>query len=202
VSKGNICNLINNSVETFDENQIVNSPIGLELLKAAKEEKKPKVKSTNKNLVSNKSAIISEEYDMRLKDLKKAEIEKDLCWFDYESFNSLNSNFREFFVQALNPTFWNGLFFRYSHLTTVENEIWSKLGYEFSVFELREYNGNYKLVILGNYGTSNYDFAGIQSLRNSQNNFNEKWIRAIGNTPQGVMIKNNPNRKETVNATK
>jgi len=189
-SSSPISSMIDKSAEVFDENLVSKSSFGQALLQAAK---KSKQKET---VIENKNAVISPELDPRMRELKKAELEKDLCWLDYGSFNSLSTLFKEVFVQTVDPVFWGGLFFRYSHLLAVENEVWSKLDYGYCVFELLEMNGNRKMIILNGDRNSIYDYANSFDLRKFQRQFAETLLRSIGNTPNGVVIKVNSAEKK------
>ena len=191
-NSSHISNLITKSADVCDEKAVPISAIGLQLLKIAKSQ-------VVEPVIDSKNAIISQDYDARMRELKKAEQEKDLCWMEYSSFNILSTTFKELFVQTLDPMNWNGLFFRYSHLLSIEKEIWSHLDPDYCVFELLEMNGNRKLVVLNSARSSTYDYSGVFELRKSQKHFKDYCLRSIGNTAHGVTIKVHTNEEEMIN---
>jgi len=55
--------------------------------------------------------VITPEIDARIRRMRKCEEEGDLCWFNYNSWNSLPVAMRESITGVLDPLFWTGVFF-------------------------------------------------------------------------------------------
>lgn len=173
-----VAKLILDSMGDVKEESL-NSPLALALAKSAKQELT--------KLQVNKD-IINPDLDKRLRELKTAEENSDLCWIDYTSWNLLTKPYQDYIINLLNPTFWGGLFFYKSRFTEVESLIWNRLPQELSVYELKD-AGNFRLVIVGP-DKSIYDWLNVYDFRKERNLFENTVIRSIGMSKFGVVIKN------------
>lgn len=123
----------------------------------------------------------------KLTDLKQCELNKDLAWFDYGSWNVLTREMRDYFHATLDPLYYGGVFFQYSKFLQIEDLFWNKLPSTHSVTVLNDY-GNYHIHCVGE-NDNRYDHLGIQALQKLQKDFNRNLLVSIGTTSDGQIVK-------------
>lgn len=101
---------------------------------------------------NNKDWLYSKELETKTKDLKKAELENDLCWLEYSSYKNLPPRFREKFKELVNPLMFNGVNFRYSAFEKHQKELLHTLS-EKSVLYILKDTFNYTFLVIPYQGS-------------------------------------------------
>lgn len=141
------------------------------------------LKPTKETPSSDRDIIL----ETKLKNLKQCELNNDLGWFDYDSWNTLPLAMQEFFTAKVDPLYYGGVYFQYSELLKIEDEFWCQLPPTHSVTILNDSN-NYRIHSIGNEDRR-YDRMGIQALQHIQRNFTTNTIMSIGTTSLGKVVK-------------
>ena len=92
--------------EVVSEDSLPESALGMKLFEAAK--------SYRKKAEGISVEEIPSELELKIRLLRGAEQEGNLAWMNQASWYRLPLNFREDFIERLDPLIWSGVYFRYN----------------------------------------------------------------------------------------
>lgn len=128
-----------------------------------------------------------QEFARKIKFLRECEDNKDLGWFDYDSWNSFPRPFQDNFIKNMDHFFYGGVFFQYSKLLEQEGNIWKYISPGNLVTVLHDCGNNYHIVCFGENDTK-YDSLGEHALMNLKKDFKLRTLRSIAKNSAGQII--------------
>lgn len=160
---------------SYDESVDVGM-LGEKLLDEANSKIKPKTDEDEFKDISEK-----------LIELRIEEDKENLVWIDYNSWNFLSKDFKDFITNHIDPLFWTGVFFKYSDFIKYEEHLCSLIEHNGFLSLLKEMKKNYMLVWMSNEDSS-YCLLNDQRLRYRQRDYFDKVIKTYGKDSYGNVV--------------
>lgn len=158
-----------------------NSVIISQLIKLAKREPKSRLAEVEEKIYFD--PIVDE----KIRVCREMEINGDLCWMEYYSWNNLPKETQEEFVQVFDPLMFTGVFFSYSKYKEMQFDLLRDIDERCVVFTLRDENAFQVACVSSDWDPC--EFLGIMKFRDYRKKFNARLINSIGKSRGQLVYK-------------